>query len=191
MGGTTEYLDRECGLDTASALFQVSDVLLFSLADAAQRGAEANTDAILWLFTGVLDLRIIKRQLRRYDGELRVAVKSLQTLRRKKFFWIPIANLASATNTENTRIEACDAPNATPFRENSVLEMIDAGADACDRPDTGDDRASSAHAVTLSALASPSALMQCNVLLPTFWMKNSPMIGFKNGESRGRVKHHC
>src|SRR5438093_12974791 len=154
MGGTTEYLDRECGLDTASALFQVSDVLLFSLADAAQRGAEANADAILWLFTGVLDLRIIKRQLRRYDGELRVAVKSFQTLRRKKFLWIPIANLASATNRENTLIEACDAPNATPFRENSVPEMIYADADACDRPDTDEYCASSAHEGPFGAFAS-------------------------------------
>src|SRR5207249_430514 len=170
MGGTTEYLDRECGLDAASALFQVSDVLLFSLADAAQRGAEANTDAILWLFTGVLDLRILERELCCHDGKLCVSVEALQTLRRKKFFRIPIANLASATNAENTRIEACDAPNATPFRENSVPEMIDAGADACDRPDTGDDRASSAHAVTLSALAYTSAFMQCMVLLATLWM---------------------
>jgi hypothetical protein len=99
-------------------------------------------------------MRIIERELCGDDGELRVAVKPFQTVRRKKFFWIPIANLAGATNAENARIEACDATNAALFRENSVPKTIDADADACDGTDTGDDCASLVHAATLFALAS-------------------------------------
>src|SRR5207253_7210148 len=125
--------DSKCGLNAASAFFQIPDVLFLGFADAAQRGAEAGSDAIMWFFARVLDLRIVKRKLGGYDGELGVAVKPFQTLRRKKLFWVPIANLASATNTENARIEARDASNAAPFCQNSVPETIDPDADACDR----------------------------------------------------------
>src|SRR5262249_7892594 len=154
MRRAAEHLDSQCGLNAARAFFQISDVLLFGFADSPQRGAEADTDAILWFFAGIIDMRVLQRQLGRYDSELRVAIEPFQTLRRKKLFRIPIANLASATHTENTRIEACNAGDTASFRQDSVPKIIDAGADACDGTDTSDDGASSLHAVTLSALAS-------------------------------------
>ena len=81
MGRTTEYLDGKCGLNAARALFQISDVLLLGFANAAKRGAEADADAILRLFAGILDARIFERELCRYDCELRVAVEPFQTVR--------------------------------------------------------------------------------------------------------------
>jgi hypothetical protein len=93
-------------------------------------------------------VRIVKRELGGYDGELRIAVKPFQALRRKKLFRVPTANLASATNAENAWIEARDAPNAAPFGQDSVPKIIDADADACDGADTSDDRTSPVHAAT-------------------------------------------
>jgi hypothetical protein len=89
--------------------------LLLSFADTAQRGAEADTDAILWFFAGVLDAGIVEREFCGYDGKLRVAVEPFQSVRLKKLFWIPIANLAGATHAKNGRVEASDAANAAPF----------------------------------------------------------------------------
>ena len=63
-------------------------------------------------------------------------------------------NFASAPHTENARIETRDAVDATFFRQDSVPEILNSGADACDRANTGNDRTASPHAVTLSALAS-------------------------------------
>src|SRR2546429_4748192 len=105
-------------------------------------------------FAEIIDVRVVQRELCRYDGELRVAVEALQTVRWKKLFRIPIANLAGTTHSEHTWIKTCDTVNAALFRQNPVPKRIDARADACNGPDTGDDRASSAHAVTLFALAS-------------------------------------
>src|SRR5947207_15986994 len=155
MSRTTKYLDSKCGLNAPRAFFQISNVLLFGFADSPQRGAEADTDAILWFFAGIIDMRVLQRELGRYDSELRVAIEPLQSVRRKKLFRIPIANLAGTTHTENTRIESCDARNAALFRKDSVPKIIDAGADACDGADARDDRAPPVHAATLSALASP------------------------------------
>src|SRR5207245_10192805 len=98
----------------------------------ARRGAEAGCDAVLRFFAGVLDQRIVKCERCRYGGELRVAVKPFETVQRKKLFWSPSANFASATNAENVWIEACDTSNAAPFRQDSVPKIIDAHADACD-----------------------------------------------------------
>ena len=44
---------------------------------------------------------------------------------------------------EYARVETRDAVDATFFRQDSVPEILDPGADACDRTNTGDDRASS------------------------------------------------
>src|SRR6266404_2863314 len=165
MGRTAKHLDSERGLDSAGTFFQISDVLLFGFADTAQRGAEADTDAILWLFAGILYPRVFECELCGYDCELRVAVEAFQSVRLKKLFRIPIANLAGTTHAENARVEASDAANAAPFGQDTVPKTIDAGADACDGADTSDDRASPslphsslwrrrAHAVTLFVLAS-------------------------------------
>ena len=55
---------------------------------------------------------------------------------------------------EDARIKACDAPDAAPFRQDPVPEILNTGADACYRTDACDDRASSTHALTLFALDS-------------------------------------
>src|SRR5438552_14822596 len=154
MRRTTENLDSKCGLNAARAFFQKSDVLLFGLANTSQRGAEANADAILWFFAGILNPRVFERELCRYDRELSVAVEPLQTVRREELFRIPIANLAGATHPEHAWIKTCDAVNAALFRQNAVPKRIDSGPDASNRANTGDDRSSSIHAVTLFALAS-------------------------------------
>src|SRR5439155_17449251 len=154
MGRSTKNLDSKCGLNAASAFFQIPDVLFLGFADPAQRGAEADSDAITWFFAGIIDLRVIQRELCRYYCELRVAIKPFQTLRRKKTFWFPTANLAGATNAENAWIEARDAPNAALFRKDSVPKIIDADANACDGTDARDDRAPPVHAATLFTLAS-------------------------------------
>src|SRR2546421_6771714 len=154
MGRATKYLDGERWLNSACAFLQISDVLFLGFADAAQCGAKADSDAILWLLAGVLNARIVQRKLCGHDSELGIAIKPFQSMRRKKLFRIPIANLAGTTHTENTRIESCDARNAALFRKDSVPKIIDAGADACDGADARDDRAPPVHAATLSALAS-------------------------------------
>src|SRR6202030_3569418 len=112
MGRTAKHLDGKCGLNAARAFFQISDVLFLSFADTAQRGAEADTYAILWFFAGVLDAGIVERELCGSDCELRVAVDPFQSVRLKKLFWIPIRNLAGTTHAENGRVEASDAANA-------------------------------------------------------------------------------
>ena len=81
MGRTTEYLDGKSRLNTARALFQVPDVLLFGFADATQRRAEANAHSILRLFAGILDTRVFQRELCRYDRELRVPIQPFQSVR--------------------------------------------------------------------------------------------------------------
>src|SRR5437762_1939444 len=61
---------------------------------------------------------------------------------------------------EHAWIEAGDAVDTTLFRQDPVPEILNTGADACDRANTGNDRASSAHAATLSALASRSTRLE-------------------------------
>src|SRR3989442_3409719 len=106
MRRTTEDLNGKCGLNAACAFFQIPDVLLFGFTDTAQRGAEADTDAILWLFAGILYPRVFECELCGYDCELRVAIEPFQSVRLKKLFWIPIRNLTGATHAENGWVEA-------------------------------------------------------------------------------------
>src|SRR5207249_10999066 len=94
MRRTTKHLDGKCGLNAPRAFFQIPDELFLGFADAAQRGAEDDTDAVLWFFAGIIDVRVVQRELCRYDGELRVAVEAFQTVRGKNLVRIPIVNLA-------------------------------------------------------------------------------------------------
>src|SRR4029077_17336729 len=165
MSGTSEHLDSKRRLNSTRAFLQAPDVLFIGFADTTHRGAEADSDAVLRLLAGVIDLCVLEREFRRYDGELRVGVEPFQTLLCEKLFRIPLGNFAGTTDTKNARVEACDTPNAAPFRQNSVPKIIDADADACDRTDTSDDRAPSAHAVTLFACLSTKAFIQSKVLL--------------------------
>src|SRR5206468_3057996 len=102
------------------------------------------------------------------------------------------ANFARAPHMEYARVETRDAVDATFFRQDSVPEILNSGSNACDRANTGNDRASSPHAVTLSALASTYAFMQRKVLLAILWVKKSPMIGSAIGDKVGiRNRRSC
>src|SRR5947208_558298 len=136
-------LPHRCGR-RARARFQISDVLLLGFADPAERRSEANADAILRLFARKFEPGILQGELCRYHRELRVTIQPFQAVRCKVVFGIPITNFARASHVEHARIEACDAANTTPFRQDSVPEILNTGTDARDRPDTCDDRASSA-----------------------------------------------
>src|SRR5204863_6689028 len=124
MRRTTEDLDGKSGLDAARALFQISDVLLLGFADPAERRPEANADAILRPVARILDARVLQRELCRHDCELSVTIEPFQAVRCKVVFGIPIANFARASHVEHARIEACDAANTTPFRQDSVPEIL-------------------------------------------------------------------
>src|SRR5205823_3725516 len=167
MGRATKHLHSERRLNSTGAFFQIPNVLIFGLADPAKCGAKTDADAMLRFFAGILKACVVERELRRRDGELRIAVEPFQTVRRKEFFRIPIVNLAGATNLEGARIEACDALDAALLGENSVPKILAPMSDASDWTDPGDDCASSAHAVTLFAFASTYAFILRKVLLAT------------------------
>src|SRR6266404_3144660 len=145
MGRTAEHLNGKRGLNATSAFLQIPDVLFLGLAYAAQCRAEAGPDAMLRLFVGVLDMRIIQRELCRDDGELRVAIKPFQTVRRKILFRIPIGKLTGATDVEHARIKTRDVSDAALFRQNSVPKILASMSYAGDWPNSGDNSASSVH----------------------------------------------
>src|SRR5438105_1005325 len=129
-------------------------MLIFGFADPAQRSSETHTASMLRLFARIFEASVVQSQLRRGNGELRITIEPLQALRRKKFFWIPILNFASAPHLERARVEVCDAADPAFLRENSIPKTIDTFADAGDGADSGDNRASSCHAATLFAVVS-------------------------------------
>src|SRR5205823_6696024 len=111
-------------------------------------------------FTGIGELRVIERQLRRRNSELRIAVESLQTVRREKIFRIPIVNFAGATHPKGAGVEAGNTLDSAPLGENPVPKICAPTSDASDGPNPGDNGASSAHAVTGLAWPSTYAFIQ-------------------------------
>src|SRR5439155_2870552 len=138
----------------------------------------------LRFFAGIFELRVIEGELRRCDGELRIAIEPFQTVRREKCLRIPIANLTCTPHAESAGIEACDAVDTALLGENSVPKILASMSDASDRTDSGDNDTSSAHALTLFALASTWDFMQRNVLLAMLGIKKSPIILSAIGASR-------
>src|SRR5439155_14410551 len=138
----TKNLDGKCRLNAARALFQISDVLFLGLADATQRSAETDSDAILRLFAGILKAGILQRELCGDDGELRVTIKPFQPLRRKILLGIPIANFTGTSHPKHAGVKTRDAADPAPFRHDSIPKPIETDADAGNRTDTSDDRAS-------------------------------------------------
>src|SRR5438874_13122409 len=112
MGRATKYLDGERWLNSACAFLQISDVLFLGFADAAQCGAKADSDAILWLLAGVLNARIVQRKLCGHDSELGIAIKPFKSMRRKKLFRIQIPNPAGQPPRKNPGSEICNPANA-------------------------------------------------------------------------------
>jgi hypothetical protein len=141
--------------------------LFFGLANTAERRAETDTYPVLRLFAGILNLSIIECQLCRYDCELRVAVESLQTVRRKKFLWIPITYFAGRANAEDAGIKTCNAADATFFRQNCIPKILASVSYAGNWPNSSDNSASLVHAVTLFVFASTYDFMQRSVLFAT------------------------
>src|SRR5437867_7059423 len=129
-------------------------MLVLRFADATERGAEAYTNAVLRLFARIFNSGVIERELSRSHGELRVAIKPLQTLRRKKFFRVPIADFSGATHLERLRVKAGNVADPGLLGKDAVPKAFPSVPNAGDRTDASDDGASSAHAATLFALAS-------------------------------------
>src|SRR5947208_7613506 len=175
MRRATKHLDGKRRLNAASAFFQISDVLFLSFADATQRSAETDSDSVLRLLAGILKARILQRELRRDDGELRVTIKPFQPLRRKILLGVPIANFTGTSHPKHGGIKTRDAADPAPFRHDSIPKPIETNADTGNWTDTSNDRASpglprrlvrrslgeggslwrrQAHAVTLFAFAS-------------------------------------
>src|SRR5207247_8705622 len=105
MRRATKHLDGKRRLNAARALFQISDVLFLGFANATQRSAETDSDAILRLFAGMLKNRILQRELRRHDGELHVTIKPFQPLGGKRLLGLPIASLTATSNPQRAAVQ--------------------------------------------------------------------------------------
>src|SRR4030095_1268110 len=90
MGGAAEDLKGESGIHASRSFFQKADVLIFSLANSAQRSPEANAEAMLWLLPRIGEASIIQCQFSRGNGKLGIAIQALQSMRREKFPRTPI-----------------------------------------------------------------------------------------------------
>src|SRR5205807_4988090 len=146
MGGTAKDLKGQSWIHSTRSLFQKADVLIFSLANSAQRSPEANAEPMLWLLSRISEASIVQCQFSRGNGKLRIAVEALQSMRRKKFSRTPTGNFATAMGIEHRSIESGDAHDSTLLRENTFPKILDARPDASDRADSGDDCAPSLHA---------------------------------------------
>src|SRR5207302_2693396 len=136
MRRTAEDLYRESWLNSARAFFQESNVLFFGFTNAAKRGAEADADPILRFIVRILDSGVVERELGRRDGKLGVAIESLQSMRRKKLFRVPVVNLSDHANAESARFEIVDPTNAGFLGANPVPKTFNAFADTSDRTET-------------------------------------------------------
>src|SRR5689334_15514112 len=100
MGRAAENLDRERRLNSARAFLEKANVLLFRFANAAERGSETDADPVVRFVVRVFDPGVVQREFRGSDRELCVPIKALQTMWRKKFFRVPIVDLAGDPNAK-------------------------------------------------------------------------------------------
>src|SRR5207237_8816078 len=100
-------------------------------------GSETDTNPILWFFVGIFHLRVIEGEFRGNHSELRVAVQSFQTVRRKVLLWVPITNLASRTHAEDVGIKAGNVTDPAFFRENCTPKILASESDEGDWPTSG------------------------------------------------------
>jgi hypothetical protein len=129
-------------------------MLIFRFADATECGAEAHADAVLWLFPRIFDPGVIERELGRSHRKLRIPIEPLQTLWRKEFLRIPVADFSGATHLERLRIKSGNAANPSLLGKDAVPKVFPSMPDASDGTNSGDDCAPSTHAATLFACAS-------------------------------------
>src|SRR5438067_5418188 len=116
MGGAAEDLKGQRRIHSARSFFQKANVLIFSLANSAERSPETDADAVLRLVTGIFQACVIEREFSGSNGELGVAIQSLQTVRREKFFGCPIANFAGTTRIKTSGIESGNVRDSAAFR---------------------------------------------------------------------------
>src|ERR1051326_347490 len=133
MRRTAEDLNGQCRLNSARALFQKANVLLFRFANSAERRPETDSDPIVRFVVRILDTGVIEREFRGCDRKLRVAIESFQPVRRKKFLRIPILDLSRDANAELAHVEILDLTNASFLGANAIPKTFDAFADASDR----------------------------------------------------------
>src|ERR1700720_2405054 len=184
MGGAAENLNGQSWLNPAGAFFQKSNELFFGFANAPECGAEADANSILRLFARIFQPCIIECEFGGRDGKLRVTIEPFETMRRKKFFRIPIANFTPAAHMERIDVKAGNPADAALLGKDRFPEVLPPMPDAGDWADAGDDRAPSAHAATWFPLVSTYAFIQRNVLLAMLRMKKSPMILSATGANK-------
>ena len=63
MGRATENLQRQCRIYTARSLFQETDMLIFGLTNAPERGAKTHANPVLRVFSRILDVSVIQSHL--------------------------------------------------------------------------------------------------------------------------------
>src|SRR5439155_19443642 len=157
MGGTAKDLKGQSWIHSTRSLFQKADVLIFSLANSAQRSPEANAEPMLWLLPRIGKASIIQCQFSRGNGKLRIAIQALQSMRREKFSRAPLGNFATAMGVEHRSIERWDARGSTFLGEEPCPKIFDAHPDGGMRGDSGDYRASSRHVARRLSLFSHCA----------------------------------
>src|SRR5882762_401979 len=120
MGGPTKNLDGKRWLNASGALFQKPDVLFLGLANTAKRGAKTDADAVLGFFARILEARMIEREFRGSDRELRIAVEPFQAVRRKELLGLPVSDFTGAVRVKDAGIKSRNATDATFLRQNTV-----------------------------------------------------------------------
>src|SRR5437868_2763903 len=139
MGGAAEDLKGQSWIHPTRSFFQKADVLIFSLANSAKRSPETDADAALWLITGIFQAGVIQREFGGSDGELGVAIQSLQTMRREKLFRCPPANFTGAMRIKTGGIESGNVRDSAVFRQNSTPEILLPLPNAGDWTESSDD----------------------------------------------------
>ena len=107
-------------------------VLTLRIGDAAERGSEADAHAILGNVGGIVQAAVFECELDRRHRELRVAIQSFQSMRRKNSFRRPIQDLACAGRLEDRSIEGRDRAYSRFFILDRLPERLFSDSDWCD-----------------------------------------------------------
>src|SRR5688500_16575045 len=140
-----ENLQGQRLIHATCSFLEEMDVLIFRIGDAAQGSAEAHADAMLRRLLRIRKPGIVERHPGRSDGKLRVAVESLQAVRRKIIFRDPVGNFAAAMRVEFIGVEAGDPLDAALFSAQTAPKLFSSRSDAGDRANSGNDCATSGH----------------------------------------------
>ena len=92
MRGAAEDLQREGLIHRPATLFQKMSVFRFRIRDPPEGRAEADSNSSLRLLPRPTESRVLEREFRRTDRELRIAVEPLQAMRREEILRLPVPN---------------------------------------------------------------------------------------------------